>query len=531
MTIFQSLILGIIQGLTEFLPISSSAHLVLIPYLFNWSFPAEQVFPFDVLVQLGTLLAVLLYFWKDLVSIIQNFFRGLISKEPFKDQEARMGWYLIVATIPAAIFGMLLKDKVEAAFSSARVTALFLFVTAALLILADWLGKRTRRMEEFTWIDALWMGLFQALSIFPGISRSGSTIAGGMTRNLDRSTSARFSFLMSIPVFIGAGLVSIGDLLAVPNLAGFLPTLLIGFVAAAIVGYLSIHWLLDFVKRNKLWYFSLYCVVLAIIILTVGSIRGSSPQTTAANPVPAATFPAQVSTTRTSEFEIINVQYSGSLGWLVPAMSSCANMIKDAGLVTHEVSAGDQSLQKADVALRWGSPEVLASDAYQLGSDHLVLAVNTKNPLQSLTTSLTRQIFNGEITSWGTLHQACPDCFAKSYDPSFDDQQIILTAYNNGEDVQQLFIKNVMGNFPISISSAVVVPDSDAVAQSIFENSAAIGFLPAQSPNPDRKEVQITDLDPTLLQGPILAISKAAPQGKTLEWLGCLQQVLNPASN
>jgi undecaprenyl-diphosphatase len=209
MTFLQSLILGIVQGLTEYLPISSSAHLVLVPYLFNWSFPAAQIFPFDVLVQLGTLLAVILYFWKDLVSILKAFFKGLIDKEPFKDPQARLGWYLILATIPAALVGMLIKAQVEAAFSSPRLVAYFLFGTATLLILSDLVGKRTRQVEEMTWWDALWIGLFQAISVFPGISRSGATITGGMTHNFDRSNSARFSFLMSIPVMIGAGLVSI----------------------------------------------------------------------------------------------------------------------------------------------------------------------------------------------------------------------------------------------------------------------------------------------------------------------------------
>lgn len=219
MTFFQSLILGIIQGLTEYLPVSSSAHLVLIPYLLNWTFPAEQIFPFDVLVQLGTLVAVILYFWKELVSIIKSFFLGLINKEPFKDPQAKMGWYLILATLPAVAAGLLFKSQVEMAFSTPRLTAFFLFGTAALLVLADFVGKRTRQMEDITWWDALWIGLFQAVSIFPGISRSGATMTGGMTHNLDRSTSARFSFLLSIPVMLGAGLVSLKDLIAVPNLS------------------------------------------------------------------------------------------------------------------------------------------------------------------------------------------------------------------------------------------------------------------------------------------------------------------------
>src|SRR5512133_3470377 len=143
MTLLQSLILGIIQGLTEFLPISSSAHLVLIPHLLGWQIPEAQVFPFDVLVQIGTLVAVILYFWTDLWVIIRGFIKALVDRKPFEGEPARFGWYLLLATIPAGIAGILIKDQVEAAFNSPTSTALFLFVTAALLILAELIGKRT----------------------------------------------------------------------------------------------------------------------------------------------------------------------------------------------------------------------------------------------------------------------------------------------------------------------------------------------------------------------------------------------------
>ncbi|HEX9029121.1 MAG TPA: undecaprenyl-diphosphatase UppP [Anaerolineales bacterium] len=274
MNILQALILGIVQGLTEYLPISSSAHLVIVPYLLQWKIPEAQVFPFDVLVQLGTLLAVIVYFWQDLWSIIRNFVSDVFRGQPFATYESRMGWFLILATIPAGVIGLLLKSKVEAAFNSAQETAIFLFVTALLLFLAERFGRKQRDLKSLTWVDALWIGFFQAISIFPGISRSGSTITGGMTRQLTRPAAARFSFLMSVPVMLAAGLVSVLDLRHATGLGSFLPLILVGFIAAAVVGYLAIRWLLHYVINHSLYVFSLYCAALGVIVLLVSYVRG-----------------------------------------------------------------------------------------------------------------------------------------------------------------------------------------------------------------------------------------------------------------
>jgi len=269
MTLPQAIILGIVQGLTEFLPISSSAHLVIVPFLLGWKIPTEQVFPFDVLIQLGTLLAVIIYFWKDLWGILKAFILGLVRLKPFADPQARLGWLLILATIPAVFFGLLVKSKVEAAFNSVAITAAFLFVTALLLLAAEYFGKRNRPLTSIRWLDALVMGFFQALSVFPGISRSGSTIAGGMLRHLDRAAAARFSFLMSIPVMLGAGVLEVKDVLAQPNLTGFLPLIAIGFVASAVVGYFSIRWMLAFIMRHSYRAFAVYCCAIGLLTLAI----------------------------------------------------------------------------------------------------------------------------------------------------------------------------------------------------------------------------------------------------------------------
>ncbi len=273
MTFLQSFLLGIVQGLTEFLPISSSAHLVLVPFLFGWKIPANEAFIFNVLVQDGTLVAVILYFWKDLWAIGRAFLLGLLRRQPFADPNARMGWYLILATLPAGILGLLIKDLVEAAFASPVATAIFLLVTAGLLLAAERIGKRSRPLETLTWLDALWMGIAQALAIFPGISRSGATITGGMLRHLDRPSAARFSFLMSVPVMLAAGLLALLDLFNLPNLSSMVLPVATGFITAAVTGYLSIRWLLGYLARRSLTGFAIYCAIAGLIALGVAFVR------------------------------------------------------------------------------------------------------------------------------------------------------------------------------------------------------------------------------------------------------------------
>lgn len=269
MTWLQALILGIVQGLTEFLPVSSSAHLVLVPYLLNWHIPEAEAFVFNVLVQDATLVAVIIYFWKDLWAIAAAFLRGLIHRRPLEDPQSCLGWYLIIATLPAVVFGFLIKKDVEAAFASPAVTAGFLLVTAAMLTLVERLGRRARTYDltGMNWQDAFWIGVFQALSVFPGISRSGSTITGGMLRRLDRPAAARFSFLMSIPVMLGAGLLAGLDLFRMPNFASLLPAFLPGFLVAGVVGYLSIRWLIDYLTRRPLYGFAAYCAAIGLVTL------------------------------------------------------------------------------------------------------------------------------------------------------------------------------------------------------------------------------------------------------------------------
>jgi len=272
MNIIQSFLLGIIQGLTEFIPVSSTAHLLIAQTLFRineTNFP--QMFQYLVLIQLGTLLALILYFWTDLWKIIREVIRALRHGKPFETFDARLGWYLVLATIPAAVIGFIFRKRIENFYVNFPdyEAAIRLFVTAILLFLVERFGRKTRKIGEVNWLDALWIGIFQVLSVFPGSSRSGSTISGGMARNFERPAAARFAFLLAIPTMLGAGAVELLDLLRTPHLSSVLPQFAVGFIVAAIVGWFAIRWLLGYLNRHSLYVFSTYCLVVGIVALIV----------------------------------------------------------------------------------------------------------------------------------------------------------------------------------------------------------------------------------------------------------------------
>jgi len=269
MTLFQSFILGIIQGLTEFIPVSSTAHLLIFQYLF--SIPAsDAMFAFLVLVQLGTIVSLVVFFWRDLLAIVMDTLKNLSGLSNFNNlpQNAKLGWFIIIATIPALLAGVLLRHFVEALFKTPLIEAVIrLFAAAALLALAEYFGKRTRKLDTMSWLDALIIGLMQVIAVFPGASRSGTTIAGGMFRGFNRPSAARFAFLMSVPVMVAAGAYESLGLLKLPNLDQFLPVLAVGFVTAAIVGWFAIKWLLNYLSKNSLYVFAIYCAGVGIIVL------------------------------------------------------------------------------------------------------------------------------------------------------------------------------------------------------------------------------------------------------------------------
>jgi len=264
MNLFEAFLLGIIQGLTEFIPVSSTAHLLIGQQLLNIP-SSDFVFSFLVIVQIGTILSLLIVFWNDLLSLVKAFFA-----KPFSTPENNLAWNIIFATIPAALIGFLLRNVIENLFSQPLLQAsVRLFSAAVLLTLAEWLGKRTRQIESMTWVDAVIIGFFQIIAVFPGASRSGSTISGGMFRGFDRPSAARFAFLMSIPIMLGAGGYQMSAVARLPGVTDFLPALAVGFITAAIVGWFSVRWLISYLSKHSLYVFSVYCALVGAIVLAI----------------------------------------------------------------------------------------------------------------------------------------------------------------------------------------------------------------------------------------------------------------------
>ena len=261
MTLLHSILLGIIQGLTEFIPVSSTAHLLIGQKLLG--LPADDaMFSFLVIVQLGTLVSVFAFYWKDLLAIVKAVLDFRRSSP-----ERNLGFYIIIATIPALIAGYFLKDAVEELFRQPmREASIRLFTAAVLLTLAEFFSRKNRSLESMNWLDALIVGIMQVISVFPGASRSGTTISGGMFRGFDRPSAARFAFLMSVPVLLAAGGYEMLDVIKMPNLSEFLPLLVVGFITAAIVGWFAIKWLIDYLGKGSLYIFAAYCAIVGAIV-------------------------------------------------------------------------------------------------------------------------------------------------------------------------------------------------------------------------------------------------------------------------
>jgi undecaprenyl-diphosphatase len=255
MDIVQAIILGLVQGASEFVPISSSGHLVLVPWLLGWPLPGLV---FDTVVHWGTLLAVLAYFWRDFMALASAWGRSLASRN-LSEPEARIAWLIIVGTVPAALMGYVGEDFFESLFSAPIRVAGLLLVTGLVLALSEWLGKRRKEPHQLAFLDSIIIGIAQGCAIAPGISRSGATMAAGLFRELKREAAARYSFLLATPIIFGAGLLKLLDLFKMEDATAHLPPLILGFLTAAISGYLCIRFLLSYLQRGKLYVFAIYC--------------------------------------------------------------------------------------------------------------------------------------------------------------------------------------------------------------------------------------------------------------------------------
>ncbi len=260
MTVLQALVLGVVQGLGEFLPISSSAHLVLIPWLFGWD--QDPGLTFDVALHMGTLLAVVLYFWHDWLNLL----RGAVRRGP--SDEKRLFWYLVLATIPGGLFGLALESKAETAFRAPLLIGIMLILMGVVLYLAD-RQRQARNLDTVTLGDAVGIGLAQALAIIPGVSRSGITMAAARWFNLSREAAARFSFLLSTPIILGAGVLKLRHL----SLADVNLPFVTGVVSSFLVGILSISFLLRYLRRSNFGIFVIYRFLLGAVVILVALMR------------------------------------------------------------------------------------------------------------------------------------------------------------------------------------------------------------------------------------------------------------------
>lgn len=270
MEILAAIILGIIQGLTEFLPISSSAHLILVPWFLGWK-PEGLVF--DVALHVGTALAVLAFFWKDWVCLARETILGIKEGAPLGNTHRKLAWLLVIGTLPAMIIGLTLEETVETTLRSPLITVFTLVAFGLLLFYAERRSRQNRTMDMYTWSDAIWIGLSQAVALIPGVSRSGITMTTAMLRNSNRTCAARFSFLLSTPIIVGAGILEGWKAInvlrhPVANAETINGTaLLLGIAFAAITGFLCIKYFLRYLQRKSFLPFVIYRIILAGIVL------------------------------------------------------------------------------------------------------------------------------------------------------------------------------------------------------------------------------------------------------------------------
>ncbi|MBI2907847.1 MAG: undecaprenyl-diphosphatase UppP [Chloroflexi bacterium] len=265
---FQFAFLGAVQGATEFIPVSSSAHLVLVPWLLGWS---EPDLLFDTMVHWGTLAGVVAYFWRDILSLLGDWF-ATFSRRRIVTPEGRIAWLIVIGSVPAAVMGVLWEKSFEELFSSPAKVAVLLLGTGVILTAGEWLGQRKRGLDTLTVPDSLWIGIAQGIAIAPGISRSGITIAAGLLRGVRREEAARYSFLLGIPIILGAGLFQVYRT-PVANLAAVWPSLAVGFVFAAVSGFLAVRFLLDYLRGHGLKVFAVYCWLFGGASLIIAAAR------------------------------------------------------------------------------------------------------------------------------------------------------------------------------------------------------------------------------------------------------------------
>jgi undecaprenyl-diphosphatase len=276
--IWKAVVLGVVEGLTEFLPVSSTGHLTIVEKLLDLPIEGKGITAFTAIIQVGAIVAAIIYFWHEFWRVIRGFFTGLFSAEARQGADWRLAVFVIVGSIPIAVVGLAFKDVIENQLRSLWVVAIALIAWCAVMIFAEHAATQTRGENSLRVRDAIFMGVFQVVSLIPGVSRSGTTIAAGLLRDLDRVTATRMSFLLGVPALAAAGaLEAVSNRKEVADTVGWTPTI-VGLVISFIVGYASIAWLLKFVSRHSIVWFVWYRLLagaVVIALLVTGTITAT----------------------------------------------------------------------------------------------------------------------------------------------------------------------------------------------------------------------------------------------------------------
>ena len=493
MTVLQAIVLGAIQGITEFLPISSSAHLVLVPHWLGWSFDSQIQFTVDILLHLGTLVAVIIYFRQDIKVIILAFLRGLWKRNPLENDNAKLGWLILLATIPAGLVGVTFKEFFLDMLDKPRGVSALLLVTALVIIAAELYSPKVRnRIRDIRWVDALIIGCFQALAILPGISRSGVTIVGGLLRKFTHESAARLSFLMAIPVMLGAGLVAGIELLTNHQLWQYWPAILAGFLTALLVGVVSIHWLLRYLQNHSLRPFAWYCVLVGLI----GTLIGCSP---APAPAPIATkgpvYTLGVTSVTSDLVSNLLMKSPYSEEFQIQIYSSDRQLIK-------AVSSGGV---ESGVVLHF--PDNLSLFSVPLALTKLHAIVQPDCDINELSIEDLKSVYTGTIVDWAEFGGA--------------SESIKLAVREEGDSARTIFESIVLANTSPSPVARVFAGD-DLMIEYVRNTNGAIGYGWQSSVSSDVKSLKISESG--LFSIPVYAISYKETSGVLRDWLAWVQQ-------
>jgi hypothetical protein len=359
------------------------------------------------------------------------------------------------------------------------------------------------------------VGAFQALSIFPGISRSGSTIAGGMTRNLDRKSAGQFSFILAIPIFLAAGLLGFKDLLAINNLSAYLPALLIGFLAAGIVGFFAIRWLLGYIASHSLLPFAGYCMMLGAGTLAFTLLNPAVP---AAEVQPVNQPVSQPVTVPANTDAIYKVAFVSDLEWLLPAMVNCQNDQEGFNILLSQEAFEAGKPAKAAIALTYGEIAGLGTEAFQVGNEFLVPVVHKDSPLLLLSADLSEALLSGQIQTWEAATEFCPDCFFVSGMKG----NINLYTFSPGSPLYEATSQMFTDSKPLS-TAARLAPNSMAIREALRLDLQGLTIMPKSWVDSTINDIDFETADGGAPSIPVLAYTNEPLNESLKSWLACVQ--------